>query len=115
MEEDGRLKYTLKQRMRVMQLYLENVGIRSIERLENIPNPLIIKWIKAFGRSIKAELNKIISSYADIPDNIKKGNITLLECDEIVTFVKKNSKTKENIPTFGLLLIGTKIALLTLK
>jgi len=25
---------------------LDNVGIRSIERLEGVPNPLIIRWIR---------------------------------------------------------------------
>ena len=27
-------------------MYLDNVGIRSIERLESVPNPLIIHWIR---------------------------------------------------------------------
>ena len=29
-------------------MYLEGVGIRSIERLEKISSPLIIKWIRRF-------------------------------------------------------------------
>ena len=41
-ERDGRLKYGLEKRLKVISMYLEGVEIRSIERLEGVSNPLII-------------------------------------------------------------------------
>ncbi|MDJ1407779.1 MAG: hypothetical protein MRQ13_05405, partial [Candidatus Midichloria sp.] len=43
---DNCLKYRLDKRIRVIKIYLEGIGIRSIERLENVSNPLIIYWIR---------------------------------------------------------------------
>lgn len=34
-------------------MYLEGIGIRSIESLETISQPLILKWIRKFGKTIK--------------------------------------------------------------
>jgi len=39
---DDRLKHSMEKRLRVIQMYLEGIGIRSIEHLENVSNPLII-------------------------------------------------------------------------
>ena len=92
------------------------------------------------GKEIKNKFNESINKIKDNIDNIdekdiKKENIEILEIDEIVTYVKKNlkimeteketeketetekekEKEKEISSTYGLLLIGTKIALLDLK
>ena len=123
--KDNRVKYSEEKREKVIKMYLDNVSIRSIERLEGVSEPLIIKWIKNKGKKIKEELNNNINKLKNNIDNIddiniiKKDNIEILEIDEIVTYVKKNSKIlkqeKEIIPGYGLLLIGTKIILLDLK
>ena len=81
------------------------------------------------GKEIKNKFNESINKIKDNIDNIdnidekdiKKENIEILEIDEIVTYVKKNlkimekEKEKEISSTYGLLLIGTKIALQDLK
>ena len=94
-------------------MYLESVGIRSIERLEKVSEPLILKWIKKFGKIIKERLKEEINN---IPDDIKelkeKKNIEVLEGDEIVTYVKKNLKMGENKYGYGYLLTETGIKLL---
>lgn len=122
--KDERIKYTEEKRERVIRLYLENVGIRSIERLENVSTPLILKWIKSMGKRIKEKLNDSVNQVKkDIEGidekNINKNTIEILEVDEIVTYVKKNLKImkekKETLPSYGLLLIGTEIKLLDLK
>ena len=132
--KDNRLKYSNKKREKVIKMYLENVSIRSIERLENVSEPLILKWIKKMGKEIKNKFNESINKIKDNINNIdekdiKKENIEILEIDEIVTYIKKNLKImeteiekekgieteKEISSTYGLLLIGTKIALLDLK
>ncbi|MGC0372301.1 MAG: hypothetical protein DGJ47_001013 [Rickettsiaceae bacterium] len=38
-EGDLRLKHGLKKRLKVISMYLEGIGIRSIERLEKVSNP----------------------------------------------------------------------------
>ena len=43
---DRRVKYSHDQKIKVLKMYLEGVGIRAIERLEGVSNPLIIQWIR---------------------------------------------------------------------
>ena len=101
---DLRERYTQEQRLKVLKMYLEGVGIRSIERLENVPNSLIIKWIRKYANILR---QKLLST--PIPNDIK--DIQILEVDELFSYIQKN-KTKH---TYGLLLIGLEIKLLTLK
>ena len=103
-EGDLREKYTNEQRLRVIKWYLEGTGIMSIERMEGVPNPLIIKWIRKFSKILRARLNEV-----KIPDDARK--IQIIELDELFSYCKKNL-TKSMC---GLLLIGTEIKLLTLK
>ena len=98
------MKFSLEKKNKVIKSYLEGVGIRSIERLEGVSNPLIIRWIKSFSDVIKKKIQEV-----SIPDDAR--NIQILELDELFTYCKK--KLKE--PTFGLLLIETEIVLLTLR
>ena len=65
-------------------MYLENVGIRSIERLESVSNPLIIYWIRHFSELIRKEVR-----LAHIPDKLE--DIEILEMDELFTYYKKKS------------------------
>ena len=81
-EGDKRLKYSDAVRIRVMKWYLEGVGIRSIERRENISTPLIIQWIRKFGTFLKEQLLK-----ARPPEDIK--DIQILELDELYSYCKK--------------------------
>ena len=101
---DDRLKHSADKRLKVISMYLEGVGIRSIERLEKVSNPLIIYWIRHFSDIIRKEIRQ-----SKIPDDVK--NIEILELDELFTYVKKNS-TKS---MYGLLLTETETKLLMLK
>ncbi|WP_339042387.1 hypothetical protein [Candidatus Lariskella endosymbiont of Hedychridium roseum] len=85
-------------------MYLEGVGIRSIERLEKVSSPLIIKWIRKFSKLLKQRLNDVT-----IPEDAKQ--ISIIELDELFSYCQK----KLTKSTFGLLLIGTEIKLLILK
>ena len=95
-EGDDREKYTDNERLKVIKLYLENCGIRTIERLTGFYNNLISHWIKRFSNIIRDKLNKDL-------DNIKKEDIRVLEIDEMVTYIKKNRKMGESIYLYGLL------------
>ena len=100
---DKREKYDISKKVRIIKLYTEGVGIRSIERLEEVPSSLIIYWIRNFAKIIR---EKICST--KVPDNAKE--IEILEMDELFTYYQK--KTKE--PMFGLLWTETGIKLLIL-
>jgi transposase-like protein len=103
-EGDKREKYTNEKRMRVIKWYLEGVGIMSIERMEGVPNPLIIKWIRKYAQIIREELKE-----APIPEHIK--DIDIIELDELFSYCKK----KLTKSTYGLLLIDNDLKLLILK
>ena len=85
-------------------MYLEGVGIRSIERIENISTPLIIKWIRKFSDILRKKLNE-----TEIPADAKE--IQILELDELFTYYQK--KVKE--PMCGLLWTESGIKLLISK
>ena len=114
--EDRRKKHTEEFKLEVIKWYLENVGIRSLERRLHISNTTIIRWIKEFGKIIK---NKIKDNIDKLPDDLKelkdKKEIEILEGDEIVTFIKKNLKMEEKMYGYGYLQIGTKTKLLILR
>jgi len=85
-------------------MYLEGVGIRSIERLEGVSNPLIIYWIRHFAQLIRKEIRR-----RPIPD--KPKDIAILEVDELFTYYKKNAGEH----MYGLLLTETETRLLISK
>jgi transposase-like protein len=101
---DGRIKHDIDKKLKVLKCYLEGVGIRSIERLEDVSSPLIIHWIRQIAGIVREKLRT-----THIDDNAR--NISILEVDELFSYCKKNSAKS----TFGLLLIGAEIKLLTLK
>ena len=85
-------------------MYLEGVGIRSIERLEKVSNPLIIYWIRHFSGLIRKELRR-----RPIPEQPK--DIAVVEIDELFTYYKK----RPNEHMYGLLLTETETKLLISK
>jgi transposase len=103
-EGDKRERYSQEQRLRVIKWYLEGAGIMSIERVEGVPNPLIIKWIRRFSKILRRRLNE-----AEIPDDARK--IEIIELDELFSYCQK----KLTKSTFGLLLIESEVKLLILK
>ncbi len=90
--------------MKVLKMYLEGMGIKAIERLEGVPNPLIIYWIKHYTDILRSILDT-----TEFPKQLSK--IEILEMDELYSFVKK----RETGSTFGLLWTETGIKLLILK
>ncbi len=82
-EGDLRERYSTEKKLRVDKMVSEGVGIMSIERMENVPNPLIIKWIRKFSKILRQHLNEI-----EIPEDAKK--IEIIELDELFTYCKKN-------------------------
>ena len=106
---DKRQKYTSADHLNVIKLYLENCGIRTIERLTGIRNSQISKWIEGIAYYVKDEVMKAQNNISSVRD------IAIMEIDELCTYIKKDPKTEENIPSYGLLLIEGQIKLLILK
>ena len=98
---DEREEYSIEQKIRVVRLYTEGMGLRAIERLENIPAALLVNWIRNFAKTIKEKL-----CLTQIPGDLKE--IEILEIDELFTYYQK--KVKE--PMCGLLWTETGIKLL---
>jgi transposase len=106
---DKRQKYTTADRLKVVKLYLENCGIRTIERLTGVRNSQISKWIEGIAMQVRSEMLKAQNSINSIKD------IAILEIDELCTYIKKDQKMEENLPSYGLLLIEGRIKLLILR
>ena len=45
---------SLSKKIKVMKLYINEVGVKSIEGSEGISTPLIIYWIRNFCRMLKS-------------------------------------------------------------
>ena len=66
-------------------MYLNNVGIRKIAKFMDCSAPVVLDWIKAFGKQVSAQLqNDAQKVWDQMPD--------IIEMDEIYTFVKKTAK-----------------------
>ncbi len=103
-EGDRRVKHSIGVKLKVLKMYLEGVGIRSIERLENVSSPLIIRWIREFDKIIQTKLKEL-----EIPKD--KQDIVIIEVDELVTHIKKN----EIRSGYGLLSTGIQTKFWILK
>ena len=108
-EGDARQKYSTADHLKVIKLYLENCGIRTIERLTGIRNSQISKWIENTATYVKSSFEKAQNNLNSIQE------IEILELDELCTYIKKDQRMAENIPSYGLLLIDGRIKLLILK
>ena len=81
-ENDKRYKYSVTKRLKVLEGYLEGIGIMSLERLFKVPNPLIIHWIRNYAKILSEIITK-----ATIAKKIE--DIEILEMDELYSFCKK--------------------------
>ena len=106
---DKRQKYTSSDHLKVIKLYLENCGIRTIERLTGVRNSQISKWIEDIALHVKSEMLKAQNNLNSVKD------IAVLEIDELCTYIKKDQKTEGSLPSYGLLLIEGRIKLLILR
>ena len=59
-----------------IQLYLEGVGFRGIERLLGVSHVAVMHWVKARGQA------------ATLPP-VRAAEVAWVECDELCTFVGK--------------------------
>ena len=100
-EGDSREKHSLEQKIRVIKLYTEGMGIRSIARVEGVSGAIVVNWIKRFSKILRQELCQ-----TEVPESCK--SIEVLEVDELFTYYQKKVKK----PMCGLLWTETGIKLL---
>ena len=81
---DDRERYTLAEKLEAIKLYVDGVGMMTIERNKGISTPLLIHWIRKFGNFISKAL---IST--KIPSSVK--DIEILELDELFTYYQKKN------------------------
>lgn len=115
-------KYDLNTRRLAITMYINNVGIRSIERILNVPNTLILKWV----RNISGVLENILNNNKDKDknkdknkDKTTKETVRILEMDKLWTYyIDRDKETNKNVKKkleYGLLLTETETILLHLK
>jgi transposase-like protein len=86
--EDERIKHSEEKKKLAIEMYLENMGIRSIERILKVCNSQIIGWIKKYGNQIKEKIKKRTEEITSMDSNdLVKNHIEMLEIDEIVTYI----------------------------
>ena len=79
---DNRVKYSVEKRLKVLKMYLEGIGIMSIERLEGVPNPLIIYWLRQYAHILREKLDTV-GTLSDM------RHIDIVEVDELFSYVQK--------------------------
>jgi transposase-like protein len=100
-EGDKRVKYSNAVRKQALAMYLNSSGLRSIGRVLGVPFQLVSKWIENAGKIVEQEILKLQTN---------PRHISILEMDELYTYIQKNSSIHE----YGWLLIGTEMKLLRL-
>jgi len=110
---DGRTEYPAITKQMAVRMYLNNCGFRRIAEILDIPLTTVFVWIQRAGQIV----DEMVKQRQE-----EKGDIEILEMDELYTYVKKSQerakkqvKESANIPAFGLLLIGTEAKMLRLR
>jgi len=101
---DKRVRYSHAQKLKVMRMVLEGVGLRSIERLEGVSTPLILHWMRDTSAGIQENL-------AQARAVSERGDIQILELDELFSYVQKNKTASMS----GLLWTESEVKWLILK
>lgn len=63
-------------------MYVNSMGIRAIARVKKVHNSVISVWIKQMGDVVKRAFHEKV-------DKITPKDISILELDELFTYVKK--------------------------
>lgn len=82
-------KYSDEFKLRCIEMYLNNCGIRKVAKLQKVSHVMVIYWIKKMAKFVQ-------SSLAKKTENLQKSDIEILEVDELVTYIKKNLQNGVN-------------------
>ena len=84
-----------------LDMYLNNVGIRKVARFVGASPASILNWIAAAAEAMAQRLARAGAQVRDERPDV-------IEMDEIYTYIQKNGSA----PSYGLLILGEKVALL---
>jgi transposase-like protein len=84
MVQDGRKRYSDAQKLQALVLFRKGLSLRSIAEVIGTNNVTVLKWIRGFGATLKAQ---IISQPIE-----KVEELDVIEIDELWHYVKKNGK-----------------------
>lgn len=79
-------KYDREITIKIIKSYLNGMGFRAIERVFNIPNTLVLYWIRKLGKKLEDLKNKEKNEITE------KEIIEILEADELFTYVGRKKK-----------------------
>jgi transposase-like protein len=74
--------YSADFKLDAIMMYINSMGIRAIARVKKVHNSLISVWIKQIGKITK-------DAFAEKLQEIQPKDISILELDELFTYVKK--------------------------
>lgn len=98
---DRRRKYDGALKRQAIAMYLNSSGIRSIGRVLGVPFQLVARWVEDAGKIVEQEF---------MARRAESRHISILEMDELYTYVQKKSATC----AYGWLWIGTEMKWLRL-
>ena len=98
---DKREKYDNKTRGQALAMHLNSSGFRSIGRALKLPHQSVSNWVENAGKIVEREIMNL---------HMTPRSISILEMDELFTYVQKKSAKCE----YGWLLIGAEAKLLRL-
>jgi transposase-like protein len=79
---DKEPKYSAELKLEAITMYINSMGIRAIARVKKVHHSLISSWIKKSGQVAK-------EAFSTKLQEIQPSNISILELDELFTYVKK--------------------------
>lgn len=87
---------------RVIDMYLNNVGVRKAARFAGVAPASVINWVRKAREAMAEQLRQAADTL------VSDGAADIIEMDEIYTYVQKNAAA----PSFGLLIVDGRVALL---
>ena len=106
--KECKYRYTVEQRgipnatkTLAIQMYLEGLGFRSIERILKVSNVSVLNWVKALGKQVE-EYRKPVK------------NIEIIELDELKSKMGKKDLGNQVVALQGLVIKYQKASIVTL-
>ena len=94
-------RFSKQVKAQALDMYLNNVGIRKVARFVGASPASILNWIAAAAEAMAQRLARAGAQVRDERPDV-------IEMDEIYTYIQKNGSA----PSYGLLILGEKVALL---
>ena len=96
-------KYTYADKVRAIEFYLNNGGLKRTAKFIGCSNEMILQWMQEFADTLRGRLQKV-------SEKINEKNLSvLMEIDELGARVKKSEWAQ-----YGMLIVGNRVYVLHL-